>query len=147
MKTLPMKKRARRGFSLPEVMTASSIMVMAFTVFGAAFPACGQTQSRGRHLDIASNACQQRLDFFRQVGYSSLPAITEGESSVQESFTPPSHLPGAAGVIRFTRITESFAVTTENTARVRAEATITWSGAGSDRGTVTVTSIIAQDPQ
>ncbi len=134
--------RGRRGFTLTEVSAAMLVVGFAVAMFGAAFPACGQTISRGRHTDTATNACQQQLDFWRQVGYASLPAIADGRSAVQQSLTAPTALPNATGSLTFSRVGEDFAAATSETGRVRVDVSITWRGTGSDRGTVSLTSLL-----
>jgi len=141
-------RRRGRGFTLPEVMIALSIMAFAVSVFGASFPACAQTLSRSRNMDMATAACQQQLDYYREVGYFSLPAVQDGAASnTTVSFTPPSTLPAATGLLQFTMINSNLAPSTTDNQRLRVEATVTWAGRGSDRGSVTVTSIIAAIPQ
>jgi prepilin-type N-terminal cleavage/methylation domain-containing protein len=137
----------RRGFTIPEVLMALAITGFAVSIFGASFPACGRALSRSRHTDIASDACQQQLELYRQVGYDSLPAIPAGSSSLKVQFAAPAGLPGATGAVTFTRLDSSFSATTQDTGRVRADAGVAWTGTGSDRGAITVTSLIAQVPQ
>lgn len=123
-------RRSRRGFSLVETMIAALLLGFAAMIFGAACPMTSQVILRGRNTDLASDACQKRLEFWRNVGYASLPAIPTGASSVSQSFTPPSDLVNAAGTVTFTRIDGSWAVTTADTGRVRVDAVITWGGSG-----------------
>lgn len=136
------KRRARRGFSLPEVMLAIAIMGYAVAVFVGAFPASGNAISRSRHRDLAASACQQQLEFWRNIGYSSLPAVPSGATGVTVSFTPPATLPRATGSVRFTRVDDSFRPTAADTGRVQVDATVSWERSGSDRGSVTLTTLI-----
>jgi prepilin-type N-terminal cleavage/methylation domain-containing protein len=135
---------SRRGFTLVEVIAALLIVGFAIIVFGASFPATSQAISRSRNTDLASDACQQQLEFWRNVGYSSLPAIPGGQSSVTQSFTPPADLQQGAGTITFTRVDANFAVSTANTGRVRVDVTVSWDGRGVDQGSVTLTTLILQ---
>lgn len=123
-----------------------ALLVMALTVaaFAATFPAAGQAIARSKHLDQASDACQQRLDFYRNVGYNSLPAIPAGTQSTSVPFTPPAELPGATGAVVFTHVDASFQPTNLRTGLIKAEATITWAGAGSDRGSYTLSTLIIE---
>lgn len=120
------------------------MMAFAVSVFAVSFPAAAQAISRSRHLDQAANSCQQQLEFYRDVGYSSLPAISAGSQSVSLSFTPTSDLPGATGTVTLTQVDSAFAATTAVTGRITIDVTVAWIGVGSDRGTHTVTSLIIQ---
>jgi prepilin-type N-terminal cleavage/methylation domain-containing protein len=137
---------ARRGFSLPEVLIALVVMALAVAVFGAAFPSASQAISRSKHIDMASDECQKQLDFYRQVGFNSLPDIPSGASSLKQAFTPTPELPGAEGVIVFTWLDGNYAATTTPSKRVRVDATVTWSGVSSDKGSVTLTTLIVEKP-
>jgi len=139
-------KDSRRGFSLPEVLMALAVMALAVGVFGAAFPSATQAIARSKHIDMASDACQKQLDFYRQVGETSielnhLPANT---SQATVAFTPNAELPGATGSVVFRRVDTNYVETTTDTGRLRVDATVTWSGVGSDRGTVKLYTFIVE---
>lgn len=134
----------RRGFTLTEAIIAMVLLSLVMVVFGASFPYASQTITRGRHMDLASNACQAQLEVYRNAGYNSCPAIATGSSSTKVSFTPPSDLTGATGTVQFTRVTDSFSTTTVETGRMKVEAQITWKGFGLDKGTVTLTTLIVE---
>ena len=60
-------------------------------------------------------------------------------------------VPGGSGVsglytgtVTFTRVDSSFATTTTDTGRVRVDATVNWTGVGTDHGPVTLTTLITQ---
>lgn len=133
----------RRGFTLPEVSIALMIIAVTCIAFCSAFTAGRRAISRGRHIDQASDNCQEQLEFYRQVGYGSLP-ITAAQVSTQTSFTPNSSLPNASGSVTLTRVDDTFAAVTTDTGKIKVEATVTWSGIGADRGTVTVTGIVVR---
>lgn len=134
----------RRGFTLTELMVVVLLMGLAISIFAASFPAAGQSIYRSRHMDIAGNACDQQLEFWRNVGYGSVPAFPQGSSSVSQNFTASSELPGAIGTVTFVRVDDSFAPTTSETGQVRVDVSVTWGGSGNDRGTVSVTSMLVQ---
>src|SRR5262249_37583283 len=97
-------QQRRRGFSLVETMVAAMLLGFAAMVFGAACPTTSQILLRGRNSDLASDACQKQLEFWRDIGYASLPQIPTGVSRVSQAFTPPSALAQATGSVTFTRI-------------------------------------------
>jgi prepilin-type N-terminal cleavage/methylation domain-containing protein len=134
----------RRGFTLTELMVVVVLMGLAIAVFAASFPAAGQSIYRSRHMDIAGNSCNQQIEFWRNVGYGSMPAFPQGASKVTQTFTPSTELPGATGTVSFTRVDDTFAATTADTGQVRIEVAVSWSGSGNDRGTVSVTSLLVQ---
>lgn len=136
--------KRRRGFTLIEVMITLVCVAFAIAVFGAAFPSASQSIVRSRHRDAVANACHEQLEMWRNVGYNSLPTIPTGTNSISQTFTPPSGLPPATGTVTFTRVNDSYSPTTTDTGRIRVDVAITWTGHGSNRGTVTVNSLIIQ---
>jgi prepilin-type N-terminal cleavage/methylation domain-containing protein len=140
----------RRGFSLPETIMALVVMALAVGVFGAAFPSAGQAIARSKHIDMASDACQKQLDYYRQIGETSieltyLPANT---STATVAFTPNGDLPGGGtGSVVFRRLDSSYNTTTADTGRLRVDASVSWTGVGSDRGTVTLSTLIVEHAQ
>jgi prepilin-type N-terminal cleavage/methylation domain-containing protein len=134
----------RRGFTLTELMVVVLLMGLAIAIFSASFPAAGQSLYRSRHIDLAANACNQQLEFWRNVGYSSVPPIPAGTSRLQQSFDPPAELPGATGTVVFTRLDGNYAETTQNTGRLRVDVSVSWAGSGNDRGTVSVTTLLVE---
>ena len=125
-----------------ETMIALLVLIFAIIVFGASFPAASQTQLRARNTDVATNACQQQLEFWRGVGYASLPAFPNGKTQITDTFAAPEALAGGKGSITFTRLDSAFDPTHGDSGRVRADATITWTGRGMDHANVTVTTLI-----
>lgn len=148
MLTRPLERR-RRGFSLPETLMALAVMALAVGVFGAAFPTATQAIARSKHIDMASDACQKQLDFYRQVGETSmkLSVLPAGRRSTAVAFTPNSELPNATGSVTVTRVDASYAATTVESGRMRVDATVTWSGVGRDYGTVTLSTLVIEHPQ
>ncbi len=140
----PMMKRGRRGFTLPEVLVAMTLVGAAVSVFGAAFPACSYTIQRSRATDMAADACQQRMDMYRSVGHASLPAIPDGQTSLTQGFSGPAGLPAGAGSVTFTRVDAAFSPVSTETGRVQVRVQVSWAGRGTNRGAVSVTSLIVQ---
>jgi prepilin-type N-terminal cleavage/methylation domain-containing protein len=136
------KRQQRRGFTLPEIMTAVLILTFVFSVFGAAFPACSQAVSRGRHIDSATDACQQKLESLRATAFASLPQPGTGSSTVTQSFTPPSTLPAASGSVTLTAVDSNLATVTGSSTHLRVDVAVSWQGRGGDRGSVTVTGLL-----
>lgn len=143
----PRRQSRRRGVSMAEVLLSMLVLGLAVMVFGASAPFSDRVLSTGRHVDVASDACQQQLDYYRSVGYASLPAIPSGTNHLTLSFTPPASLPEATGSVTFTRVDDSFGTTSiTDTGRVRVDVTVNWTGVRADHGPITLTSLIALVP-
>lgn len=125
------------------------VMALAVGVFGAAFPSASQAIARAKHIDQASDECQKALDYYRQIGETSieLSLLPAGASRATAAITPTTDLPGASGEVLFRRVDDSYAETTTDTGRLRVDATVRWSGVGSDRGEVTLTTLIVEHPR
>lgn len=136
-------RRARRGVSLVEVMVTVLLTGLSVGVFSTSFPGATNALSRSRQSDVANNACVQQLEYWRNIGYSSVP-IPNGAAQYTRSFTPPAALVNASGQVTFTRVTDSFAATTADTGQLKVEARITWQGTGRDAGTAMVTTLLVQ---
>jgi type II secretory pathway pseudopilin PulG len=137
------KKRSRRGSTLIEAMVALSVTGLAIATFATAFPFAGNSISRSRQSEIATNGCQLQLEYWRDIGYASLP-VPADTRSVSRSFSPPAGLNSATGTVTFTRVTDAMVPTTSDTGSIRVDATIHWSGTGRDGGDVTLTSLVVQ---
>ncbi|MBM3459754.1 MAG: hypothetical protein FJX77_14630 [Armatimonadetes bacterium] len=118
------------------------LLAVAVTMFAASFPATSQSILRDRHRDVAASACVKQLEYWRGVGYSSLPAMTS--STLSQSFTVPTDLLNGTGTVTFTRVDDSLTATSTETGKRKVEATVTWTGQGKDRGTVALTSLLVQ---
>lgn len=138
------RHQGARGFTLPEIMTAVLILTFVFSVFGAAFPACSQAVSRARHIDAATDACQQQLETLRTTAFASLPQPDSGTTSVVRTFAPPASLPAGTGSITYSGLSGSLAGISGRSSRLKVEVSTTWQGRAGDRGTVTVTGILFQ---
>ena len=138
------RRTKRRGASFLEVMIAVLIMGFAASMFATVFPAMAQSIVKDRHQDVAANACQAQLEYWRNVGYSSLPTIVTGSSSTSQSFTAPTDLPTGSGSTTFTRITSSYSSTTTDTGLIQVSSSCSWQGTGRDLGTVTLTTLLAE---
>ena len=136
-------QKQRRGTTLVEAMVALGVTGMAIATFATAFPFASSTVSRSRQSEIASNSCQLQLEYWRDMGYASLP-LSAGTQTVSQYFTPPTGLNKATGTVKFTRVTDTMTATSQDTGSVRVDATIQWNGTGRDGGEVTLTSLVAQ---
>jgi hypothetical protein len=126
-----------------ETMIAVLMLAFAMTVFGASLPSTSQVLLRSRSSNVAIDACQQQLENWRNIGYSSLPAFPSGSGTMTQSFTPPTEIgQGATGTVTFRRVNASYATTTTDTGRVLVEATITWGGSGIRGSSVTLTTLM-----
>ncbi|MCC2668965.1 MAG: hypothetical protein K0Q72_1436 [Armatimonadetes bacterium] len=133
----------RRGTTLIEAMVALAVTGMAIATFATAFPFASSNISRSRQSEVATNACQLQLEYWRDVGYASLP-LPAGTQSLSQPFTPPSGLNGGTATVAFTRVTDTMTPTSVDTGSIRVQATIRWTGTGRDGGEVTLTSLVAQ---
>lgn len=137
-------RRGRRGATLVEAMCAMILVSLTVLIFGSSFPAAARAHLRAQHIDVTQDALQQQLEYWRDAGYYSLPDPPVGFTSYTERFTPPATLPGAKGAVRMTRIDDDWNETTADTGQALVEATITWSGSGSDKGSITLTTIVTR---
>ena len=142
MRSIIAMRGKRRGALLLEATLTVMVMGCALVVFAASFPMASRRVYSARHTDLATNACNNQLDLYRNAGYASCPTIPNGASSTQVSFTPPSDLSNATGTLRFTRVDGSYSATTTDTGRLQVDATVTWNAARNDKGTVTLTTLI-----
>ena len=133
---------SRRAFTMTEAIISMFLLALLVAGFTAAYPYTAQSILRAKHMDLAVNACQVQLEYWRDAGYAALPAIPSGSSYVETSFTAPSELSQATGTTRFTYLDDNLAVTTTDDSRKRVDATITWTGNGLDRGTVTLSTLV-----
>lgn len=143
----------RRGFTLPEAMMCVLIAGMAASIFGASFPSAAKAMRRSQHVDLAAEACYAELEAWRGRGYSQIPAgsgtVTLGTASLIRSL--PAALPNASGQLVIRRMdvsgsspNYSYQQSATDTGRVQLEMSVTWAGTGTDRGTVTVATLVFQ---
>lgn len=137
-------KRYRRGFTIVEAMTAAVVAGLAVTMFTAAFPSCSQWVLRSGHLDAATNGCARQAEYWRGVGYNAITAIPPGESTATQTWTPPSELPNATAQTVFTYLDSSMSPTTVSQGRCKVEVTVTWTGNGGDKGSVSVVGVVTR---
>ena len=83
-----------------------------------------------------------RGEMWRRQGYAALPAISGSHSAVTQSFTPPSTLPNATGQAVFTRVDANLAPVTSESGRQSLAVTVTWNGASTNHGAVTLTTLM-----
>jgi hypothetical protein len=134
----------RNGFTVVEALTAAVVAGLAIMLFTAAFPSCSQWVLRSGHVDAATNGCSKQTEYWRGLGYAALPVIPEGDTTVTETWTPPTELPHAGAKTVFTRVDDSLNPSLVDTGRCKVETTATWTGTGSDRGSVTIVGVITR---
>lgn len=134
----------RRGFTLLETMVAILLLTFTTAIFAAVYPVTSQILLAGRNCDLASDACQQQLEFWRNVGYASLPTIPTGASRISRTFAAPTSLAQGAGMVTFSRIDAGWAETTEDTGRMRVDVVITWGGRGIRGGRIPMTAVLVR---
>lgn len=101
---------------------------------------------RGQSLERTTESAQREIEARRQAGFDALPDITGNATSATESFAPAADLPEEAGEVVVTRVDANLNPTTTESGRRRVEVTVSWSGSGSDRGTVTLTTLMTTRP-
>lgn len=121
-----------------------AILLLTFTtaIFAAAYPITSQILLAGRNCDLASDACQRQLEFWRNVGFASLPSIPVGASRITRTFTAPASLAQGAGLVTFSRINSTWGETTEDTGRMRVDVVVTWGGRGIRGGRIPMTAVL-----
>ena len=138
----PACRRRRPGFTLVDVMIGCTIMTLVAVTMTAAYLSSELAIRRGQNLELATQSARAQLDMWRRQGYTALPAIPNGESSATRSFNPPSTLPHATGQTVFTRVDSNLAPVTSESGRQSVAVTVTWSGAGTDHGSATLTTLM-----
>lgn len=138
-------RRARRAFSLIELLVAIGIIVMSTIMLAAGVLAGNTMVRRGHHTEVAYQTAHKELERLRSLGVDNLPAIPSGQQSATYSLTAPSELPGGVGSVTLTHVTDDLVPTTAITGLVQAEVTISWTGHGSDNGSTTSTTLIGKD--
>jgi Tfp pilus assembly protein PilE len=143
LRSLIPRKKTRRGFTVVEALTAAVVAGMAIMLFTAAFPSCSQWVLRSGHVDAATNGCSKQTEYWRGIGYAGLPT-SGGAAIVTQTWTPPVELPNATAKTVFTLVDASMSPSNVDTGRCKVEATVTWAGAGSDKGSVTLVGVITR---
>ena len=137
-------RKTRRGFTVVEALTAAVVAGLAIMLFSAAFPSCSQWVLRNGHVDAATNGCSRQTEYWRGIGYEGLPPIPTGQTTLTQTWTPPTELPQATAKTVFTNVDETLNPSLLETGRCKVEVTATWVGRGSDYGSVTVVGVITR---
>lgn len=144
--------RARRtGFTLIEAILTLAVMASVVTL-AAMMPRYYLQVRHGRHVEQAVQLAHQELEAWREVGYSSLPAIPNASTSTTQTslLTSLSSLPNATGQVVVTRVDSTLSPVTvpagnsDTTTRRKVVVTVSWTGLHYDNGSQTVTSIISK---
>jgi Tfp pilus assembly protein PilV len=134
----------RRGSSLVDIVIAVWVLSMAILTMAAVDVTATRTIRSSQSMEIATQAARAQLDRWRQEGFDAMPAVATGATVATQSFAVPTELPSGTGQTVFTRVDTSQAVTTVEAGRRRVSATVTWTGRGSDKGSVTLTTLVAK---
>ena len=143
MREQTIHKRARRGFTMIEALTAAVVAGLAIMLFTAAFPSCSQWVLRSGHVDAATNGCSKQTEYWRGLGYDALPT-SGGAATVTQTWTPPVELPNATAKTVFTLVDGSMNPTNVDSGRCKIEVSTRWVGTGADHGTVTLVGVITR---
>ena len=139
------RRRARRAFSLIELLVAIGVIVMATIMLAAGVLAGNTMVRRGHHTELAYQAAHKELESLRSLGVDNLVPILSGESSVTYSITVPSDLLQGTGTVTLTHVTAALTPTTADTGLIQAQVTVAWSGHASDHGTTTSTTLLRRE--
>jgi len=138
-------RRARTGFSLIEILVAITIILFAGLLVASGSLAGNAIVRRGHHTEVAYQAAHQELERLRSLGVDNLPAIPAGAASTSYPPAIPAELPGGAGSVTLTQVTDDLLPTTDSsTGLVQAAVTVSWAGNGPDQGTTTLTTLIGK---
>ena len=138
------QRTERRGFTMVETLVAMGIVALS-VAFLPVFMSAGRATKRSQHVEQATRCAQQQLEGWRQAGYGALPTTGSSASSVTRAFTPPATLPNATGEMICTRIDANLNPTSAETYHCRLQVRVSWQGVGSDRGTVTLSSVMTTE--
>jgi type II secretory pathway pseudopilin PulG len=133
-----------RGSSLIEVLIGVWILALTILAVLAADIAGSQTLRKSQAIQISTQAARALLDNYRGRGYDGLPPIPTGTRSVSLVVPAPDRLPAGTGTVVITRVDESDQPTLVENGRRRIEALFSWTGRGSDRGSVKLVTLMAR---
>jgi type II secretory pathway pseudopilin PulG len=137
-----MRCRKRRALTLVELLLAVFVSVLTASAIVPIFLSAECSTRRAANLERATQSAHRELESWRQLGFSSLPRISTGNTTVRQTFTSDSNLPGVTGSLTITRVDGALTPSASETGLRKVEATISWSGSRYDRGSVRVTTLV-----
>ena len=81
-----MQQQNESGFTLLEVMLASSIMAIIFIAIAGVFNTLHQVNARANNLTITTQLAQQQLEKYRNTPYTSIATGTTDISSILDAY-------------------------------------------------------------
>lgn len=134
----------RRGISMVETIMALFTLMMATMTAASVQLSTSMTMKRSQNIEVATAAAREQLESIRRSGFSAIPAIPTGANSSTSTFTPSAtSLPSVTGTATYTQVDASLAPSLLSTGRRKVSVNVTWAGSGSNRGTVTLTTLMS----
>jgi len=124
-----------------EVLAGLFATAVAVAAFVPASVGSRSILSRTRHKELATLAASAILDANRAAGYN---ALALGTYTVANLPTQPD-LINMSATETVILVDSSLQATGTDTGRKRVDVTVSWTNKGKDKGSVTVTSLIAND--
>ena len=132
------------GFSLAEVVVAVFVIGVAMITFIPCFVQGRASVRKSQRIELAAKVANAEIEKWRHAGYSGLPTIPAGKSSVTQSLSVPNPLPKGGGQIKFQHVNTSLAATTVDTGLEQMDATVSWDDTVGDHGSVTINALISK---
>jgi len=137
----PRRLRRVRGFSLLEIM----LSIFAIGVAIAAFVPCSigsrKMVAHNRYTDLATSMASATLDYERSLGYLN---IATGTTALPPGIVQPD-LPRATGAVTVGLLDSTLQPTNVENGRKKVDVTVSWNDKHGEKGSVTVSTIIAND--
>lgn len=137
----PIFKRARRAFTLIEVMIAMMIIASGAVILYAVAPMAAKTGKMVGNYQQAASIVQHKIDQLRGVGYGRLVYDELLDAGIIDA-TPNASPYNFAGVDALTTVYKTATGTVQivdfNANVKRITVTLTWSGAGNGQGNGTM---------
>lgn len=96
-----------------------------------------------RNTELATGIANDTLERWRTTAFDELPDIPEGQSESSVNVGAFENLPGATGVVTFTKVDDDLKPSTEEeTRRVQISVTINWGLESREHGTVGMSTVV-----
>lgn len=113
--------------------TALSCLLILTSAAVTAHTKARESIRSSNFLGLATEACEEQLEHWRDAGYGRLPLIPEGVCAVSWGFGPLEELPGARALMVLSRVNDGLLVSREESGRRRLDARVIWVEDGTSR--------------
>ena len=137
----PRQISKRRAFSLLEIMLSLFAIGIAISAFVPASLNSRKMVVHDRRKELATTVAGAVLDQERALGYTNLAL---GSSALPAGFSQPD-LPHFSGSIMTGLLDSSLNSTATDSGRKKVDVTVSWDDKRKDKGSITVSTIIAND--